>query len=58
MTNEQDEKMRVHVLKSTAVRQALVEVMGEQRPEIIKRAVAKLAALGIVVTGDELGAQV
>jgi hypothetical protein len=38
---------RTQVLKSQAVRQAMFEVLGEQRDEIIKRARAKLVAMGV-----------
>ena len=44
------------VLKATAVRQAMLEVVGEQRDEIIKRATAKLSAMGITVEASDLGA--
>lgn len=45
---------QIHVLKTTAVRQALFEVVGENRDEIIRRAAAKLQAMGVTVSEDEL----
>jgi hypothetical protein len=50
-----DPKVKIQVLKSQAVRQAMFEILGEQREEIIKRAQAKLVAMGIQVKSDELG---
>ena len=52
------EKAKLHVLKAQAVRQALIEVMQESRDEIIKRAMAKLTAMGIEVSEADLGAQI
>lgn len=53
-----DEQLKLKVLMATAIRQAMNEVIGEQREEIIKRARAKLSAMGIEVANAELGAQV
>lgn len=53
-TKETEEK-RIQILKATAVRQAMVEVVGEYRTEIIKRAMAKLTAMGVAVEESELG---
>lgn len=50
------EAQKVAVLKATAVRQAMLEVVGEQKDEIIKRATAKLSAMGITVEASDLGA--
>lgn len=47
-----------NVLKAQAVRQAMFEVVSEQRAEIIKRARAKLTAMGIELTNEESDAQV
>lgn len=49
------ELQKLNILKATAVRQAMHEVVGEQREEIIKRASAKLTAMGINVTPQDLG---
>ena len=46
---------KVRILKSTAVNQAMVEVIQENRAEIIRRASVKLKSLGIEVSEDELG---
>ena len=39
--------IKVHALRAQAVRMAMVEVLGEQREEILKRAKAKLMAQGL-----------
>jgi hypothetical protein len=44
----------VLVKKAQAVREALIEVMGENRAEIVKRARAKLTAMGIDVSDEEV----
>lgn len=44
-----EKQVELQVLKARAVRQATFEVMGEQKPEIIKRARAKLVAMGVPV---------
>lgn len=54
MTDEQkklkaDQEAQTAVLRARAVRQAMFEVLGEHREEVIKRAAAKLAALGLTV---------
>lgn len=48
-TKEQDEKFKLMIMKSTAIRQAMTEVVGEQRAEIVRRAKAKLVAMGVEV---------
>lgn len=58
MEQQDDTNKKIMVLKATAVRQAMIEVMGEQREEIIKRAAAKLVAMGITVEAKDLDAQV
>ena len=58
MENVDAEKQRLHTLKAQAVRQALIEVLSEQRAEIIKRARAKLTAMGVEVSEADLGAQI
>ncbi len=45
---------KLQVLKATCVQEALLEVMMDQRAEILKRARAKLSVLGITVTDEEL----
>jgi hypothetical protein len=56
--NEQDPAVKLHIMKSQAVRQAMFEVIGEQRLEIIKRARAKLVAMGVEITDEEITAAV
>lgn len=53
-TNEEQLK-KLLILKEEAVRQAMFEVVGENRAEIVKRAMAKLAAMGVTVTDVDLG---
>lgn len=55
MTTEIDEKQKLDMMKITAVKQAMFEVVGEQRSEIIKRAIAKLSAMGITVKESDIG---
>lgn len=47
-------ELRLKVLKATAVQQAVAEVLNEQRQEVIRRAAAKLRALGVTVTESEI----
>lgn len=47
-------ELRLKVLKATAVNQAMFEVVQEQRGEIVRRARAKLLALGIEVAENEV----
>jgi len=42
------------LLQATAIRQAMVEVMAEQQPEIIRRAKAKLVAMGVTIEDAEV----
>lgn len=51
---ETDSVTKLNVLKSQAVRQAMFEILGEQRQEIVKRARAKLTAMGIEVSDEDL----
>lgn len=44
----------IRTLKATAVKQAMFEVVGENRPEIVKRAAAKLKAMGVSVSESDL----
>lgn len=53
-TEPQDEKMQLHLFKARAVRQAMVEVIAEQRVEIVRRAKAKLVAMGVNVEEADL----
>lgn len=55
MSEEQvdPEVTKLAIIKSQAVRQAMVEVLGECRVDIIKRARAKLTALGIDLSNEE-----
>lgn len=57
LTEEQKEAFRQKVVLAQAVRQAMSEVIGEQRAEIIKRARAKLTALGIETKDGDFDAQ-
>lgn len=54
MNQEQNKPTDIQILKTRAVRQAMIEVIAEQRAEIIKRAAAKLAAMGVTISPDEL----
>lgn len=54
MTQATDPKVQIQVLKSQAVRQAMVEIMGEQRDEILRRARAKLTAMGVELSDSDL----
>ena len=56
--DEDGAKARMHVLKSQAVRQSMVEVMAEQRVEIVRRAKAKLVAMGVNVEEADLEPQI
>lgn len=51
----EQEVLRKNVLKSQAVRQAMFEIVGESRDEIIKRARAKLVAMGIQLADGDVG---
>lgn len=44
---------KTEILKSQAVRQAMVEIVGEQREEILKRARAKLVAMGVELSDED-----
>ena len=48
-----EETKRVLAMRTQAVAEAMCEVVHEQQAEIIKRARAKLAALGIVLKDEE-----
>ena len=48
-----DEVMAARAAKAVAIRQAMIEVMQEQRDEIIRRARAKLVGMGHVLTDEE-----
>ena len=55
MSNETvDPKVKIQVLKSQAVRQAMCEVIAEHRVEIVERARAKLVAMGVEVSTEDL----
>lgn len=58
MDNMTDEQKKLHLMKAQAVRQALIEVLSENRVEIMKRAAAKLTAMGIEVQASEIDAQI
>lgn len=55
--NRESEVLKINMLKATAVKQAMIELIGENREEIIRRAHAKLVAMGIEVKESDLGAQ-
>lgn len=57
LTPEEREQLRVNVLKSQAVRQAMFEVVGEARDEIVRRARAKLVAMGISLSDLDVADQ-
>lgn len=44
-----DAEAQTAVIRARAVRQAMFEILGENREEIVKRAQAKLEALGLKV---------
>ena len=46
-------EQRLQVMKAQAVGQATVEVLSENRTEIVRRARAKLVAMGIPLSPDE-----
>jgi ferritin-like metal-binding protein YciE len=48
-----DQSERTQVLKSQAVRQAVFEILGENREEVVKRARAKLVAMGVEFSEDD-----
>lgn len=57
MTEEEKTALHLRLLKATAVRTAVNEVIAESREEIIKRAKAKLTAMGVDTSGIELGGE-
>jgi hypothetical protein len=58
MEHVAQDKMRQRVLIAQATRAAIVEVIAENREDIIRRARAKLVALGVTFTEEELNAQI
>ena len=56
LTEEEQQKIaaRLVTLKAQAVREAMVEVVGEQRAEILKRARAKLVAKGVPMEDSDV----
>ena len=54
MSEPQDPALKLAILKSTAVRQAMTEIVGEQRAEILRRARAKLTAMGVELSDEDL----
>ncbi len=52
---QQKKSEELQVLKMRAVRQAMFEVVGESRDEIVRRARAKLVAMGVQLSDDEVG---
>lgn len=57
LSPEDREKLRMNVMKAQAVRQAMFEVVGESRTEIIKRARAKLVSMGIQLADSDVADQ-
>ena len=55
LSPEDREKLRLHVLKAQAVRQATFEIIGESRDQIIKRARAKLVSMGVQLEDGDVG---
>jgi hypothetical protein len=51
---EPTENDKLTILKSTAVRQAMCEVISEQRDEILTRARAKLTAMGVSIQDSDI----
>jgi len=54
LSDEEKAILKQSVLKAQAVRQAMFEVVGESRAEIIRRARAKLVAMGVELTDAEV----
>lgn len=54
LTEAEQKLLQLNVLKGTAVRQAMCEVIAERRDEILTRARAKLTAMGVSVQMDEI----
>ncbi len=52
---EQQQPDPIKLAKALAVREAMFELVNEQRAEIIRRARAKLIAQGITVTDADVG---
>lgn len=50
----QQDVTHIEVMKARAVRQATIELISENRDEIIKRARAKLVAMGIELKDEEV----
>jgi len=55
LTTEEQAAFDLALKKSTAIREAMVEVMQEFRAQIIERARAKLVAQGISISDEEAG---
>lgn len=53
---EVDDAVKRYTVISRSLREAMVEIIGEHRQDILTRAKAKLVALGLPVEDDELGA--
>lgn len=49
------EPTNVHVMKAAAIQQAMMEVLKEQRTEIVRRARLKLKTLGINISEQDVG---
>lgn len=52
------EKLQRQNIIATAIYEVMLEIMGEQRDQIMTRAKAKLVAQGVPVEQDELGAHI
>lgn len=57
LTADQQAKLKRNMMKAQAVSQAVYEIIGESRAEIITRARAKLVAMGVQVSDEEIGMQ-
>ncbi len=57
MVDRMDEKTRVALIRRTAVAQATQEVISEHKAEIVKRARAKLVAMGVQLEPEDQNAQ-
>lgn len=53
MTDQIDDKTKVELIRRTAMAQATHEVIHEHKVEIIKRARAKLVAMGIELEPED-----
>lgn len=51
----QSKELDLQLKKAKCIREAMSEVLSEQKREVIKRTVAKLKALGVEISPEEIG---